>query len=705
MQELRLKIGKMTCTNCSNAIERVCKKIDGVSDASVSYVSSSGIFLLENAKLKDEISKKIKELGFEILEDENLELDEKKQLLKLKINLSLSIALSLVIMYFEMFVEGGFSKTMQMLLAFFAIFYCGRSFFFHAFAGLKYKNLDMNTLVSLGALSSFVYSMLVYFNLFSKDEHLYFGGGAMIISFVLLGKFLEERIKFKALKYQKKLEKINTKKVKILDEAGNIKESSSAFVKAGDILLLSEGEFVSVDGVILEGRAELDLSFLNGEFLPILKQAGDEILAGSFVISGTLKIKANKKAMDSTLEQLKDLVFKAGSIKTPLANLANQISAYFVGIIIILASFVFVFWSVKEDFNIAFLHSCALLLISCPCALGLATPIVLTRAFENAAKNFILIKNPATLENLDQIKCVIFDKTGTLTQNHLSVFKHNLTKEDFKKLGFIESFSSHPIAKAIFKASNLEKNSVKASIETLVGKGLIYKEEEHTFLAGNEEFLKEYGVDFKRAKEFLTQFEDEAPVQVYFAKDKECLGAVALSNALKNGAKELIEDLRKQGIKSVILSGDNLKSVRKTALELGIDEFYAGLKPEEKLEFIKTKEKEQRILFVGDGINDAAAMNLASASISFAKASELAKKTGDFILMKEDLNGVFLCFKLSKKSKTLIKLNLFWAFIYNICCIPIAAGILPFITLSPHIAALAMCFSSLAVVLNSLRKI
>ena len=705
MQELRLKIGKMTCTNCSNAIERVCKKIDGVSDVSVSYVNSSGIFLVENLKLKDKISQKIKELGFEILEEENLEIDEKKRVLKLKINLFLSIVLSLVIMYFEMFVKSENSKSLQMFLAFFAIFYCGRGFFYHALAGLRYKNLDMNTLVSLGALSSFVYSVFVYFGFFAHEEHLYFSGGAMIISFVLLGKFLEERIQFKALKYQRKLEKIDTKKVKILDKDGNIKESSSAFVKAGDILLLDEGENVSVDGVILEGKAELDLSFLNGEFLPILKQAGDEILAGSFIISGNLKIKASKKAMDSTLEQLKDLVFKAGSIKTPLSNLANKISAYFVAMIIILACCVFIFWSIKENLSIAFLHSCAVLLISCPCALGLATPIVLTRAFEKAAKNFILIQNPAALENLSQIQCVVFDKTGTLTENNLSVFKHNLAQKDFEKLAHIESFSPHPIAQAIFKASHLEKKPLQAEIQTLVGKGLIYKEQEDIFLVGNEEFLKENEIPFESVKEFLNQYENEAPIQVYFAKNQKCLGGVALSNALKNGAKELIQNLKKENIQSIILSGDNLKSVQKTALELGIDEFYASLKPEEKFEFIRAKEKEEKVLFVGDGINDAIAMNLASASMSFAQASELAKKTGDFILIREDLSAIVMCFELSKRIKTLIKFNLFWAFIYNICCIPIAAGILPFIVLSPHIATLAMCFSSLAVVLNSLRKI
>ncbi len=705
MQELRLKIGKMTCTNCANSIESICKKIPGVKDASVSYVSAAGIFLLEDLSLKNELCNKIKKLGFEILEEENSQNDEKKRILRLKLNLFLSIILSLVIMFFEMFISGEFSQFMQMFLGFFAIFYCGKDFFYHAISGLRYKNLDMNTLVSLGALSSFVYSLFVYFDFFEKEEHLYFGGGAMIITFVLFGKFLEQKISIKALKYQKNLEKIDTKKVRILDENKEVKELSSSFVKAGDILLLKSGESVCVDGVILEGKAELDLSFLNGEFFPVLKQSGDEILAGSFIISGNLTIKASKKAMDSTLEQLKNLVFKAGKLKTPLMSLTNKISAYFVGSIIVLATCVFAFWSVKENLSLAFLHSCATLLISCPCALGLATPIVLARAFENAAKNGVLIKNPAALELLSHIKCVIFDKTGTLTQNELSVFKHNLRQKDFEKLAFLESFTPHPIAQAISKAANLEKKLLQGKLQSLIGQGLIYEENEDIFFVGNEEFLKEKGVDCTLTKEFLSSYENEAPLCVFFAKNKECLGGVLLKSSLKNGAKELIENLKKENIQSIILSGDNEKSVKKMALELGISQFYFSLKPEEKLEFVKNEEKKQKILFVGDGINDSAAMSLASASMSFAKASELAKKTGDFILTSENLESISLCFKLSKSFQKLIKLNLFWAFVYNISCIPIAAGFVPFLTLSPHIAALAMCFSSFTVVLNSLRKL
>ncbi|EAK0368614.1 copper-translocating P-type ATPase CopA [Campylobacter jejuni] len=696
MEELRIKIGKMTCVNCSNAIERACKKIDGVKDASVSYVNSSGVFLLEDQEKRKDIIAKIQNLGFEILEDEqSLNAYKAKKHLELRKNLLLSIVLSVIIMYFEMFVKSSFSQNIQMALSFFGIFYCGRDFFSHAFLGLKSKNLDMNTLVALGTLSAFVYSFLVYLQIFKEEEDLYFSGAMMIISFVLLGKYLESKAKFKAQDYQRILENIDTKKTKILLEDESIKEISSSFVKSGDVLLVKEGESIVADGVVLLGSAELDMSFLNGEFLPVLKKEGDEVQAGAVVLNGALRIKANKKAMDSTLEQIKNLVFEAGNIKSPLANLADQISKYFVGGIIFFAFLVFVFWVLKADLNTAFLHACAVLLISCPCALGLATPIALVVASANAAKNFVLIKNPAALEKLALVKYAFFDKTGTLTKENLSIFKHNLSKDDFDKLCQIENLSSHPIAKALHKDQIFD---LKGEGRVIVGSGIKYKEDSDIYLAGSAKFLHENEIDTKESDIFFDTFKEY--VRVYFAKNKKCLGGVLLSNALKDGAKELVLNLKKQNLKTFILSGDHVKNVEKIAKELQIDEFYAQLKSEEKLQIIQ---KFKKTLFVGDGINDAAALSAASVSMSFSKANELAKKTGDFILIKDDLSAIFKCFKLAKKTRSIIKLNLFWAFIYNVLCIPIAAGFVPFITLSPHIAALAMCFSSITVVLNSLR--
>ncbi|KAA6226808.1 cation-translocating P-type ATPase [Campylobacter sp. LR196d] len=702
MKELRLKIGKMTCTNCSNGIEKVCKKIDGVENASVSYINSSGVFLLRDENIINTIKNKIISLGYEILEDEfGLNKFKQKELKKLKFKLFLSFTLSILIMYFEMFVSGEFSALIQGILSMFVIFYCGKDFFKHAFLGVKNKNLDMNTLIVLGSLSAFLYSLMAYFGLFGENSQLYFSGGAMIISFVLLGKVIEESIKQRASTYQNNLNKINANKTLVLDKNNEFKESLSSFVNIGDEILVKEGQCVCVDGVILKGQAQIDMSFLNGEFLPVLKKENDKIEAGSILINGNLHIRASKKAMDSTLERLKDLVFKASSIKTPLTKLVDKISAYFVGSIIIIALCVFIFWLIKVNLNLALLHACATLLISCPCALGLATPIALSLAFSKGARNFILIKNPVALEVLSSIKLVLFDKTGTLTTNDLNIFKHNLSDEDFNKLAQIESQSFHPIAKAIVKKAGIKENKLLGESEVLLAKGIKYSEEGEIYISGNADFLQENYINIDKTRTFLNEFEERAPTQLYFAKNKLCLGGLCFENSIKQGAKELISYLYNKKISSIILSGDNEKSVSKIAKELGIKEFYSKLSPDDKLNFLQKCKKE--VLFIGDGINDAACLSSANASMSFAKASELAQKSGDFILMKDDLRLVIFAFKLANKTKTIIKENLFWAFIYNTCCIPIAAGALPFITLSPHIAALAMCCSSITVVLNSLR--
>ncbi|EAL3904942.1 cation-transporting P-type ATPase [Campylobacter upsaliensis] len=695
MRELRLKIGKMTCVNCANAIERAVKKLEDVEEVSISYTNSSGVFLLQNESVKEAIKNKITQLGFEILQDEvKMEEVKQKKLQKLRFKLLLALILSALMMVFEMFVFNTFSYNLQLILSFVVIFYCGFDFFSSALKGLRHKNLTMNTLVALGSLSAFIYSLCVYFGFFG--EHLYFSGAAMIISFVLLGKFIEEKTKNKAQIYQNKLQNLEAKKARILLENGEIKELPSSFVKTDDILLLSQNEVSPVDGLILEGRAEVDMSFLNGEFMPVLKKAGESIEAGAIIISGNLKLKANKKAMDSTLEQLKDLVFRASLFKSPLMRLIDKISAYFVGFILILALLVFLFYlPILEK---AFLHALAVLLISCPCALGLATPLALALAFEKGARNFILLKNPAALEILSQIKLVLFDKTGTLTQNTLSVFKHNLSEENFLKLAQIQTQSSHPIAKAIAKKS--KESTLKGEITHQIGKGLIYKEDENTYLIGNEELVKDTK-ELEKTREFLNTCDEFAPIRVYFAKNGVCLGGVALQNALKKDAKELINFLNLQHIKSVILSGDNEKSVAKIAKELQID-FHAKMTPKDKLNFLQKEQEQYKILFIGDGLNDAAALQKADLSISFGEASELAKQNTDIILMREDLTLIKLCFHLAKRTKRIIKLNLFWAFSYNLFSIPLAAGVFSF-SLSPHFAALMMSLSSLAVVLNSLR--
>lgn len=698
MQELRLKIGKMTCINCANAIEKLTKKIQGVQNASVSYVNSSGVFLVSDESVRGEIENKIKALGYELLQEDITEF-KKKELIKLRYNLILSAFISALAMTLMAFVPN--SSFFQLILGFFGVFFCGRSFFINALKALRHLSLDMNALIALGSFCAILYSVLAFVGVFKA--HLYFAEASMIISFVLLGKFLEENAKFKAKQSENSLLSIDTKYALVQNNEGKFEKTPSSFVKLDDIVLVKEGESVSVDGVVIEGRADVDMSLINGEFVPVIKQKDDEIEAGSLIISGALKIKASKKAMDSKLEVIKDLIFKAANAKMPMAKLADTISAYFVGFILLLTSFVFVFWAFNEGLNSAFLHASAVLLISCPCALGLATPIALVLALSNAAKHFILIKNPASLELLRKVGFFIFDKTGTLSKNELSVFAHNLDEKDFELLSKLESISTHPIAN-VLKSPNDEDFKLEGELKTISGRGIYYKTAQNLYLAGNLTLLDEFKVSVsKEHKDFVLLYEKEAPVLVYFAKDKECLGVVCLSNELRAEAKDLIRFLEQKKLKSVILSGDNEKSVALNAKNLGIEEYFANLSPENKLDYVKAYQKKGLCAFVGDGINDAAALSLANVSFAMNSGSTLAKSAGDFVLMKDDLNAIKYAFKLSQKSFVIIKQNLFWAFFYNLCCIPVAAGAVPNFTLTPHLAALAMCFSSLAVVLNSLR--
>lgn len=673
MQEIRLKIGKMTCVNCQNAIEKMTRKIDGVEDVSVSFVNSCGVFLVREASLRDKIAGKIKSLGYEILaNDEDIAKFKQKELLKLRNNLILSAFIStaaMILMSFAMHEK--WSSLAQFALGAVGIFYCGRSFHKNALKGLAHGNLDMNTLISLGSGCAFIYSVCVFLGLF--EAHLYFAEASMIISFVLFGKFLEENAKFRAQNNKNALLSLEIKSAMVQNSDGSFISTSPSFIKVGDIVLVKEGEVVSVDGVVVEGRAELDMSALSGEFVPVARQKGDEIEAGALLISGILKIKATKKAMDSKLEVLKDLVFRASNAKMPIAKLVDRISAYFVGAILLLALGVFIIWAFASGANAAFLHASAVLLISCPCALGLATPIALVLALNSATKKGILIKNPAALETLRKVRAFIFDKTGTLTKNDLSIFAHNLSQKDLEILQKMEAASSHPVAKAI--ARGAENTLVEGEIQSFAGRGLKFMDEKSEYLAGNLAFLSENGVKIApKIHAFVKENESKAPIIVYFARNKSCVGAVCLANEPRDDAKNLLKFLRENGLKSVILSGDNEKSVAQSAANFGVDEFYAQFSPEKKLDFIKTRQNAEICAFVGDGINDAAALSLANVSFAMNGGSDLAKSAGDFVLMRDELGAIKSALQLSRKTFSIIKQNLFWAFFYNALCIPLAAG-------------------------------
>ena len=455
---------------------------------------------------------------------------------------------------------------------------------------------------------------------------------------------------------------------------------------------------LSTDGVLLDNIAEFDLSAINGEFIATKKQTGDEIKAGSILISGVAYIKASINAIDSSLKTLQNAINQ--DIKLPISKITDKISAYFVGFIIVLACLVFIIWTILDSVGVGLLYLSNVLLISCPCAIGLAMPLALNLAFKNALKNHIFIKNPLALELLKKTNIMIFDKTGTLSDNKLSIYKHNLTKDDFNILKNIQSLSSHPIARAFDKNHNI----LKGDFKELISLGISYRENDDFYLAGNEALMHQNSIKISQnQKDFINLYSSKAPIIVYFAKNQNLLGVVLLNNEIKKEAFELIDFLKIKKIKSLILSGDNTKSVSLCAKALNIDDFKADLSADDKANIIKTYKKDQICTFVGDGINDVWALKEAHISITMGEGMDMAKGSGDLVLFKNDLSLIIYAYKLSSKCFRIIRQNLFWAFFYNILCIPIAAGAIKGIVLSPHIAAFAMGFSSLVVVFNSLR--
>ncbi|CZE50029.1 heavy metal translocating P-type ATPase [Campylobacter geochelonis] len=712
-QKIKFNIVGMTCVNCSNAIERVTKKIDGVNDANVSFTSSLGEFDVENESVINSIKAKIQKLGYEIATDyEELESKKQKALKAFRNKLILAAILTAVIMYFHMFYHHGkLSSSIQFILTFVVVFYCGKSFFIHGYGALRNKNFDMNVLVSLGTLTAFLYSSFIFFfpNLVdAKFAYVYFESAAMIVTFILFGKFLEENSKLKANDYIKSLLNLTPKMALLLKKDGTSEEILADKLQIGDIVMVKSGMTLPCDGVVVGGGAEVDTSVLTGESLPIYKKIGDMVNAGCVNTNGYLNVKVITSKHETLLARITKLLSEAGAKKMPISKLADRVANIFVPSVIVIAVLTFVIWAICGNPYYGMMTAIAVLVISCPCALGLATPIAIVCALSNSAKNGMLVKNPEVMEILKDVKTVVFDKTGTLTKGEISVYKTNLDKENLLKIANAELLSEHLISKAVVKFAidsglSLSKSSDK--FENIVGKGI--KVADGKILVGSEKLLNENAI-------FLTQ-NQKSEFEEFLANgfgvilaviDGEYVGYIALSDSVRDSSKSLINELREKGVTSVMLTGDNEKVAKFIASSLGIDKVHFNVLPQEKLSIIQEYQKGSKVIFVGDGVNDALSLKGADCGIAMNSGSDIAKGAGDILLVNNNLNSVSKLINLSEKTMNVIKQNLFWAFFYNIICIPIAAGVLypSFgVLLNPAYAALAMSFSSVTVVLNSLR--
>ena len=561
----------------------------------------------------------------------------------------------------------------------------------------------MNLLVALGASSAFFYSLLVMLfpNLFpEKMRYLYFDGASALVSFILLGRYLEQKTKNKVSAFMKQLLSLKPVKARIKVDGKEI-EIPAENIVAGDLVVVKPGEKIPTDGVITKGQTEVDQSMLTGEVNPVFKKEGDKVLGGSINKTGLIEIKALKSGKESTFYQIIKLILEAQSKKTPVGKLADKVVSIFVPVILIISILVFDVWYlIADNFQYGFLSAVSVLIIACPCALGLAIPIAIVATVGRGAKEKILIKDPDVIENIKDIKVAVFDKTGTITEGKPSVIDKKIFNEELLDFAIpVLSSSLHPLAEAVKDYLDKDIFGDVKDIKQVPGKGIKGFVEGKEVIIGNSSFLKENGITVKIEKIEKTS--------VYIAVDGKLTAVFYLEDKIKEEAKEVIKKLKERGIKTVLLTGDIKENAEKVGKQLGFDEIIGELLPSDKYIIIEKYQKDgKKVLFVGDGINDAPAMKKSDIGIAVWKASDLAKETGDIILLKNDLSLVLKSLNLSEESHKIIKQNLFWAIFYNSLGIPIAGGVLyPFfgILLNPVVAGIAMSFSSVSVVLNALR--
>lgn len=572
-----------------------------------------------------------------------------------------------------------------------------------AWASFKKHNANMDTLVALGTLVAYFYSLVALF----AGLPVYFESAGFILFFVLLGAVFEEKMRKNTSQAVEKLLDLQAKTAEVLHDDSYVQVPLDQ-VKVGDLIRVRPGEKIAVDGIVVEGVSSIDESMVTGESLPVDKTVGDTVIGSTINNSGTLIFRAEKVGSETVLAQIVDFVKKAQTSRAPIQDLTDKISGIFVPAVVILAVLTFWVWFVllEASFVTSLLYGVAVLIIACPCALGLATPTALMVGTGRSAKMGVLLKNGTVLQEIQKVQTLVFDKTGTLTEGKPVVT--DIIGDETEVLGLaasLEEASQHPLAEAIVKRASeagLEFHTVE-NFQALHGKGVSGQIAGKQVLLGNAKMLD--GMDISSAyQEKLEELEKEAKTVVFLAVDNEIKGLLALQDIPKENAKLAISQLKKRGLKTVMLTGDNAGVARAIADQIGIEEVIAGVLPEEKAHEIHKLQSAGKVAFVGDGINDAPALSVADVGIAMGAGTDIAIESAGIVLTRNDLTGVVRAFDMSKKTFHRILLNLFWAFIYNVAGIPIAAGVFSGIglVLNPELAGLAMAFSSVSVLTSSL---
>lgn len=583
-------------------------------------------------------------------------------------------------------------------------FIAGYGFYKGAYYAVKNRSLNMDFLVAMGTLTAWTYSSFVLFFpgvLPVTERDVYFEVSAVIIAFVLVGKFMEDYIKQRSSAAVRKLLDLRPKTAQVIRDGVETTVLAET-IKVGEIVVVRPGESIPVDGVVTEGESSIDQSMVTGESIPVSCRVGQEVIGATINKQGLIKFRATKVGSQTTLMQIIKLVEDAQSSSAPIQRLADRVSSYFVPIVVSIALLTLAGWTLAGDFTAGILAFVAVLIISCPCALGIATPAALMVGVGKGAENGILIRGGEYLERTHQLNKVFFDKTGTLTRGKPEVTQiiSSHPDETLKLAAMAEKGSEHPLAEAIIKKA--EEMGVEipdaTGFKTIPGQGITAWWEDKTLVLGNRKMMEDNNLDITPPEDEIQGLETEGNTVIMVAYDKQVRGLIAIADTLKDHSKEVVKELDSMGIESVMLTGDNERTAQAIASQIGIRNVYSDLLPQDKLEVIKKLQEEDNVVaMVGDGINDAPALAQADIGISLGSGTDVAKETGGIILVNDDLRDVVAGIKLSKATMKKIRQNLFWSFFYNTAAIPLAA--LGF--LNPMIAAAAMSLSSLSVVTNS----
>ena len=702
----------MSCASCAARIEKAIAALAGISAASVNFATQELLATHDDAVTSaDEIASAVENLGYGIRKphspSENDDLRSQRNWLIFSLLASLPIMLTMGMHHNRAVMQ------LNWLLATAVQFSAGLIFYRGAWAALKNRSATMDVLVALGTSAAYFYSLLAYSGLLGPGREVFFETSAMLIAFIRLGKYLEARARGKAGEALKKLLRLQSDKACLLTVEGE-KEIPASLVRVGDVVLVRPGETIPVDGQVVDGSGAVDESMVTGEALPVLKQTGDSVTGATINKSGLLRVRTTRIGEATLLSQIVRMVREAQADKAPIQRFADAVSSWFVPVVIILALVTFLIWffPLQAPFLTAFKFSIAVIVIACPCAMGLATPTAIMVGSGVALDRGILVKRGSALEIISRLQVLLLDKTGTLTtgiptMTDLEVVKGVDPDRLLECLATAEAFSTHPLAQAVLKAAEaagIQPGQVD-NFEERGGYGITCRYEGFRLAVGNERLMEDEKVSLKPLTARIRELAGDGKSLIFVAAGGTLVGVAGFADTLKPNSKRAVDQLRSMGIKTCMITGDHGDVAAIVADQVGVDLFEAEVLPERKQDLVKEYQQSGMITaMVGDGINDAPALAQAHIGIAIGGGTDVAKETGDIVLMRDDLLDVVRAIKIGRATLTKVKQNLFWALFYNILGIPVAAGLLSRygITLKPEYAGLAMALSSVSVVVNSI---